>query len=129
MVRKNICAFNGRVHFKYLSLEFNNDTNPDPHAKISVGRQTSLSFMFGYNDSDWTHGWMAAFDGFTVFYSEPNEETIDPLYSVALSSSSVPMLSVKQTMTELLGAPYNNNCLRDGHKLKERISLLLSDGI
>ena len=85
--------------------------------------------MFGYNDSDWTHGWMAAFDGFTVFYSEPNEETIDPLYSVALSSSSVPMLSVKQTMTELLGAPYNNNCLRDGHKLKERISLLLSDGI
>ena len=101
-------------------MEFNNDTNPDPHAKISVGRQTSLSFMFGYNDSDWTHGWMAAFDGFTVFYSEPNEETIDPLYSVALSSSSVPMLSVKQTMTELLGAPYNNNCLRDGHKLKER---------
>ena len=81
--------------------------------------------MFGYNDSDWTHGWMAAFDGFTVFYSEPNEETIDPLYSVALSSSSVPMLSVKQTMTELLGAPYNNNCLRDGHKLKEPISLLI----
>ena len=65
-------------------MEFNNDTNPDPHAKISVGRQTSLSFMFGYNDSDWTHGWMAAFDGFTVFYSEPNEETIDPLYSAGI---------------------------------------------
>ena len=40
--------------------------------------------MFGYNDSDWTHGWMAAFDGFTVFYSEPNEETIDPLYSAGI---------------------------------------------
>ena len=26
------------------------------------------SFMMGYNYSDWTHGWMSAFDGFTVFY-------------------------------------------------------------
>ena len=73
-----------KISKKKISLEFNNDTNPDPHAKISVGRQTSLSFMFGYNDSDWTHGWMAAFDGFTVFYSEPNEETIDPLYSAGI---------------------------------------------
>ena len=32
--------------------------------------------MFGYNSSDWTYGWMAAFDGFTIFYSEPHEETI-----------------------------------------------------
>ena len=49
-------------------LEFNNDTTRDPKPKISVGRQTSLSFLFGYNDTDWTNGWMAAFDGFTVFY-------------------------------------------------------------
>ena len=28
--------------------------------------------MFAYNRSDWTYGWMAAFDGFTVFYSEVN---------------------------------------------------------
>ena len=34
------------------------------------------SIMFGYNSSDWTYGWMAAFDGFTIFYSEPHEETI-----------------------------------------------------
>ena len=26
--------------------------------------------MFAYNDSDWTQGWMAAFDGFTVFYRQ-----------------------------------------------------------
>ena len=49
-------------------LEFNNDTTSEPKPKISVGRQTSLSFLFGYNDTDWTNGWMAAFDGFTVFY-------------------------------------------------------------
>ena len=28
--------------------------------------------MFAYNRSDWTYGWMAAFDGFTVFYAEVN---------------------------------------------------------
>ena len=38
--------------------------------KISVQRQTSLGAMFAYNRSDWTYGWMAAFDGFTVFYAE-----------------------------------------------------------
>ena len=40
--------------------------------KISVQRQTSLGAMFAYNRSDWTYGWMAAFDGFTVFYAEVN---------------------------------------------------------
>ena len=99
-------------------MEFNNDTESNPRPKISVGRQTSLSFMFAYNDSDWTQGWMAAFDGFTVFYSEPMEQTIDPLFSVALSSSSVPMLSVKQTMTKLLGQPYSSRCLPDGQQLR-----------
>ena len=67
--------------------------------------------MMGYNYSDWTHGWMSAFDGFTVFYrsfleisdnlkkhfSEPEEKTLDPVYSIALSSDSVPIVSVKQT--------------------------------
>ena len=67
--------------------------------------------MMGYNYTDWTHGWMSAFDGFTVFYSEPEEMTLDPVYSVALSSDSVPIVSVKQTMTKLLGEPYNTKCI------------------
>ena len=32
-------------------IVFNNDTDTVPHPKISVGRQTSLSFMLGFNDS------------------------------------------------------------------------------
>ena len=77
-----------------------------------------MSITFGYNYSDWTFGWMAAYDGFTIYYSEPHEETIDPLYSIALSSLSVPMISVKQTMTKLLGPPYQSQCLNSGFKLK-----------
>ena len=50
--------------------------------------------------------------------SEPHEETVDPLYSIALSSKSVPMVSVKQTMTKLLGPPYHSQCLNSGYKLK-----------
>lgn len=82
-----------RLTFNGYCLEYNNDTaeydngtakKPSkvrskilffPHLcfaiqKISVQRQTSLGAMFAYNRSDWTYGWMAAFDGFTVFYSE-----------------------------------------------------------
>ena len=40
------------------------------------------SIMFGYNSSDWTYGWMAAFDGFTIFYSEPHEETIGMVHII-----------------------------------------------
>ena len=50
--------------------------------KISVQRQTSLGAMFAYNKSDWTYGWMAAFDGFTIFYSEPHEETIGMVHNI-----------------------------------------------
>ena len=48
--------------------------------KISVQRQTSLGAMFAYNRSDWTYGWMAAFDGFTVFYAEVNLRQLQNTY-------------------------------------------------
>ena len=35
-----------------------------------------------------------------------------------LSSKSVPMVSVKQTNTQLLGPPYHSKCLASGHNLK-----------
>lgn len=63
-------------------IVFNNDTAIEPTPKISVGRQTSLTLMLGFNDSDVMTGWWANFEGFTVFYSEPNEDTIDPVYSI-----------------------------------------------
>ena len=69
-------------------LQYNPDNTTKPSPKISVGRQTSLSFMLGFNYSDWTSGWMSAFDGYTVFYSEPADKTLDPVYSIALSSDS-----------------------------------------
>ena len=54
-------------------------------------------------------------------HSEPHEETVDPLYSVALSSKSVPMVSVKQTMTKLLGAPYHRYDYRMTHYIDDII--------
>ena len=86
---------------------------------------------------------MSAFDGYTVFYSEPSDKTLDPVYSIALSSNSgkmvfrdwvhyfvVPIVSVKQTMTKLLGKPYNSHCI-DPEKVKfwhnfEKITLYSS---
>ena len=35
-------------------LQYNPDNSTKPLKKISVGRQTSLSFMLGFNYSDWT---------------------------------------------------------------------------
>ena len=65
-------------------IVYNKDTGVEPKPKISVGRQTSLTLMLGFNDSDvgGETGWWASFEGFTVFYSEPNEDTIDPIYSI-----------------------------------------------
>ena len=42
--------------------------------------KSSLSFMLGFNDSDVTAGWWSNFEGFTVYYSEPNDNTTDPVY-------------------------------------------------
>ena len=91
------CLYHGRAcdhdwKFKLdiygYCLQYNPDNTTKPSPKISVGRQTSLSFMLGFNYSDWTSGWMSAFDGYTVFYSEPADKTLDPVYSIALSSDS-----------------------------------------
>ena len=42
-----------------------------------------------YTDSDVMTGWWANFEGFTVFYSEPNEDTIDPVYSIGKGQRTV----------------------------------------
>ena len=36
-------------------------------------------------------------------FSEPEEKTLDPVYSIALSSDSVPIVSVKQTKARSRG--------------------------
>ena len=46
----------------------------------SMNLKSSLSFMLGFNDSDVTAGWWSNFEGFTVYYSEPNDNTTDPVY-------------------------------------------------
>ena len=65
-----------------------------------------------------TTGWWANFEGFTVFYSDPNDETIDPVYSIALNSATVPIVSVEQQKTKLLGKPYESECLESGQRMK-----------
>ena len=65
-----------------LCLVLNMDTDIEPTPKISVDRQTSLTLAVGYNDSDAAAGWRDDFEGFTVFYTEPSEDTIDPVHSI-----------------------------------------------
>ena len=99
-------------------LVFNNDTQVQPTPKIAVGRQTSLTLMVLFNDTDVSAGWWYNFEGFTVFYTEPSEDTIDPVYSIALHSERVPIVSVAQEKTALLGYPYQSECLKSGHQLE-----------
>ena len=81
-------------------LVLNMDTDIEPTPKISVDRQTSLTLMLGYNDSDVIAGWWYNFQGFTVFYTEPNEDTIDPIYSVG-------ELSRLQTLRQIINHYWN----------------------
>ena len=120
MYHRNDCRSNWRpvLTNNGFCIVFNNDTDKEPHPKISVGRQTSLSFMLSFNDSDVTTGWWANFEGFTVFYSDPKDETIDPVYSIALNSGTVPIVSVEQQKTKLLGRPYESECLEEGEQAR-----------
>ena len=44
--------------------------------------------------------------------SEPEEKTLDPVYSIALSSDSVPIVSVKQTKAGYQGQWTKHPCNR-----------------
>ena len=48
--------------------------------------------------------WFA--DGY-LYYSDPYENTLDPLYSLSLPPGSVPMISIIQTHSQKLGPPYS----------------------
>ena len=48
----------------------------------------------------------------TLYYSDRNENTLDPLYSLSLPPGSVPMISIISTHTLKLGNPYSK-CMKE----------------
>ena len=56
-----------------------------------------------YNQSDTATGWFHFLAGLTLYYSDPEEATLDPLYSVSMPPGTVPMLSIVQLHTIKLG--------------------------
>ena len=71
--------------------------------------------VVGYNQSDASIGWFHFLSGMTLYYSDRNENTLDPLYSLSLPpGDSVPMISIKSTHTLKLGPPYSK-CIKENH--------------
>jgi len=68
--------------------------------------------VVGYNQSDASIGWFHFLSGMTLYYSDRNENTLDPLYSLSLPPGSVPMISIKPTHTLKLGPPYSK-CIKE----------------
>ena len=68
--------------------------------------------VVGYNQSDASIGWFHFLSGMTLYYSDRNENTLDPLYSLLLPPGSVPMISIKSTHTLKLGPPYSK-CMKE----------------
>ena len=102
-----------------------------------MGRKASLSVVIGYNQSDTAIGWFHFLAGLTLYYSDPEEATLDPLYSVSMPPGTVPMLSIVQLRTIKLGEYENTQgtiwerkiCLIPAKKLQEFIYLAFSAGI
>ena len=69
IILRYFCAFSW-----FINISSNHDLFK------SMNLKSSLSFMLGFNDSDVTAGWWSNFEGFTVYYSEPNDNTTDPVY-------------------------------------------------
>ena len=75
--------------------------------KIAIGRKAALSLVVGFNQTDASIGWFHFLSGLTLYYSDPYENTLDPLYSLSLPPGSVPMISIIQTHSQKLGPPYS----------------------
>jgi len=71
-----------------------------------------LSLVVGFNQSDASIGWFHFLSGMTLYYSDRNENTLDPLYSLSLPPGSVPMISIISTHTLKLGNPYSK-CMKE----------------
>ena len=71
-----------------------------------------MSLVVGFNQSDASIGWFHFLSGMTLYYSDRNENTLDPLYSLSLPPGSVPMISIISTHTLKLGPPYSK-CMKE----------------
>jgi len=82
-----------------------------PHQDISDGGRTaSLSIVFAFNKSDWASiGWANYLEGFTLYYSAIDDHALEPAKSILLTdvTRGVPIVSLRQQRTELLGPPYS----------------------
>ena len=49
---------------------------PSPDRVEKGYKEVQMSIIAGYNDSDWTEGWSAMLDGFSLFINSRMEETL-----------------------------------------------------
>ena len=65
-----------------------------------------MSIIAGYNDSDWTEGWSAMLDGFSLFINSQMEETLSKPISLIPDPQTLMRISVRQSNRKLLNAPF-----------------------
>ena len=85
---------------------------------VAYGRKAQLSFVGIYNETDSRAGWYQYYSGFTLFYSHPYEDTLDPLQSIAVRPGVVPVVSFRQVHEKKLGLPYSQCVHDDQHNLR-----------
>lgn len=65
-----------------------------------------MSIIAGYNDSDWTEGWSAMLDGFSLFINSQMEETLSKPISLIPDPQTLMRISVRQSNRKLLNSPF-----------------------
>ena len=65
-----------------------------------------MSIIAGYNDSDWTEGWSAMLDGFSLFINSRMEETLSKPISLIPDPKTLMRIEVRQSNRKLLNEPF-----------------------
>ena len=60
------------------------------------GRQSGLSLIVSFNESDWTSGWTHLLKGATLFLTPEYETTLDPDDSIALNPNEIPLVTFRK---------------------------------
>ena len=69
-------------------------------------KEIQMSIIAGYNDSDWTEGWSAMLDGFSLFINSQMEETLSKPISLIPDPQTLMRISVRQSNRKLLNSPF-----------------------
>ena len=93
-----------------------------PLDRVEKGyKEVQMSIIAGYNDSDWTEGWSAMLDGFSLFINSRMEETLSKVslvisvkshFKLSQPISLIPdpktlmRIEVRQSNRKLLNEPF-----------------------